>query len=662
MQKRRRNRRAWGVLLVSCALPLLFSACGRWRAGHKGKPWNVLIVTFDTTRADHIGCYGNKRIKTPTLDGLAREGVRFARALTAVPITAPSHTTIMTGRYPIAHGVRDNGLFKLAPSQLTLAEMLKAHGYDTAAAIGGYPLIARFGLNQGFDLYDDHLTGRYEDYRGERVVPKHTLFFDERRAAQVNEAVMPWLKRHAESHDGKPFFVWVHYFDPHQPFDPPPPYNELYADNLYDGEIAYADSRLGFLLNYLKKLGELDRTLVVMVADHGEGLSEHNEVTHAILAYNSTLHVPLIIRPPGDFPFHGTVINHWVGTVDIVPTILDLLGYKIPDTVQGHSLVPLWTKNKQPSRWLSIHYAENLSPRLTHGWGELRVLVEGPMKYIFGPRQELYNIDKDPHELHNLIAERPDVARRMHKDLQGFLRRWSVPGASTTEAMGEDVRRRLESLGYLQGPTPAAGTVIVERLRSDGIPPQERVGDINDLSAAKHLLYQGKGIEALPYTETLLRRDPDSTSYIELNATALLMTGHPEQAWKVAQRAPAGSLSDDLVLHLSESEFDSGDRTGAVEAMKRNLAVRSSAPVAWHLASFYTRLGEREKARNALESALKKDPKFAPARVDLAVWLARSGDDEAAEREFTRALEVGPYYAKAFYNYGAFLLHQTRYA
>ncbi len=652
---------AGAALLCAALLPL--SGCGRSAAGKAaGAHWNVLLVTFDTTRADYIRCYGNQRIQTPTLDGLARDGVRFARALSAAPITAPSHTTILTGRYPIAHGVRDNGLFTLGKDQLTLAEILRAHGYATAAAVGAYPVIARFGLNQGFDLYDDHLTGIYEDYRGQRVMPKERLFFDERRAAQVNEAILPWLKKHAGRPDGKPFFAWVHYFDPHQPFEPPAPYDELYADDLYDGEIAYADSRLGFLLDYLKKQGELDRTLVVMAADHGEGLGEHDEITHAILAYNSTLHVPLIIRPPSEFPYRGTVVSHWVGTVDIVPTILDLLGIEIPDTVQGHSLRPFWTNDGQPSRWSDVHYAENLSPRLTHGWGELRVLVEGSMKYIHGPTPELYDLDTDPDELHDLARERPGEAQRMRAHLEALLKQWSVPGASTTQAVDAEVRHRLESLGYLGGTSATGGEEIVEELRSDGVPPRERVGDLNDLSAAKHLLFEGKGVEALTYTERLLRRDPGNPAYIELDATALLQTGHLDEAWKVARQLPPGdSLSEPLMLSLARAEFDRGGRRKALEALTLYVEKQPSAQSAWYLASFYTRLGEPEPARRELEKALELAPGFAPARVDLAVWYARSGDSPAAEREFLRVLDDAPYYPKGFYNYGTFLLHDGRY-
>ncbi|MEX0914399.1 MAG: sulfatase, partial [Wenzhouxiangellaceae bacterium] len=304
------NRRGTIRALVLAGLAVLLTSCGR------EQPWNVVLVTFDTTRADRIGSYGNARIGTPALDGLAHEGIRFANAVSVAPITAPSHSTILTGLYPTGHGVRDNGLFVLSDDNRTLAEILRERGYATAAAVGAFPVVSRFGFDQGFDLFDDHLTGMYEDYLGERTVPKEQLFFDERRAAQVNEAVIPWLEARGE----EPFFLWLHYFDPHQPFEPPPPYDQLYADDLYNGEIAYADSRLGHMLDQLRRLGKLERTLIVVTADHGEGLGEHNEVTHAVLAYDSTLHVPLIIRPPGLGSGSARVVDDRVGIVDIVPT------------------------------------------------------------------------------------------------------------------------------------------------------------------------------------------------------------------------------------------------------------------------------------------------------------------------------------------------------
>ncbi|MEM6456594.1 MAG: sulfatase, partial [Acidobacteriota bacterium] len=287
--------------------------------------WNVLIVTFDTTRADHLGAYGHRGARTPVVDGLAADGVLFEHTYATVPITLPSHTTIMTGKVPLTHGVRDNGLFTVGAEQETLAEILGARGYRTAAAIGAFPLTAQFGLDQGFELYDDHVSADFEDLYGDRVVPKAELFFDERKAARVNEAALPWLEENADA----PFFLWLHYFDPHYPHDPPPPYDQLFAHEPYDGEIAYADESLGVMLDHLERLGVRDRTLVVFTADHGEGRGEHNESTHSMLVYNSTMRVPLIVAVPGGQPA-GRRVDERVSTVDILPTVLDLLGIAPP--------------------------------------------------------------------------------------------------------------------------------------------------------------------------------------------------------------------------------------------------------------------------------------------------------------------------------------------
>lgn len=644
------------LLLASfVAMAVGMIGCGP-DAQEPDRPWNVLLVTFDTTRADRIGCYGNERIQTPTLDALAASGIRYASNMSAVPITAPSHSTILTGRYPIAHGVRDNGLFVLGDEQLTLAEILRDRGYATAAAVGAFPVTAQFGLNQGFSLFDDHLTGAFEDYLGRRVVAKDRLFFDERRAAQVNEAVMPWIEAHAE----EPFFTWVHYFDPHQPFEPPPPFDQLYADDLYNGEIAYADSRLGLLLEFLDELGVLDRTLVVMTADHGEGRGEHNEETHAVLAYGSTLHVPLIFRPPPGTAPEGVVVEDRVGTVDIVPTILDFLGIEAPDGIQGRSLVPLWDSGNEALEPRQ-QYAENISTRLTHGWAELRVLFEGPYKYIHGPSPQLFDLTTDPHERMDLAAERPDDVARMRSDLQRFLDEKSVSGISTTQTLDDDVRARLEALGYLHSGGESEEQ-IVEQLRDDGISPQERVGDVNDLSAAKHLLFLERYPEALEYTKKLVKNSPDSPLYLELQASTLSALGRLDEAWEVAGRLERqGKISEPLYLRLAVRRFEEGERETTASDLERYLSATPSAQGSWVLASFRDRLGRPDLAMESIRQALELDPELVPARVDLGVHLAQARDPEAAEEEFLRALEDGPYHAKAQYNYGTFLLQSGRY-
>lgn len=640
----------WTLLLASALIMLSVGGCGEQRR------WNVLLVTFDTTRADRIGCYGNERIATPALDGLASQGVRFAKAVSVAPITAPSHSSILTGMYPTAHGFRDNGLFVLRESNLTLAEILAKSGYATAAAVGSFPVVSRFGFDQGFELFDDHLTGMYEDYLGNRTVPKDSLFFDERRAAQVNEAVFPWL----ENRSDEPFFLWVHYFDAHQPFEPPPPYDQIYADDLYNGEIAYADAALGKLLDHMRRLGQLENTLVIMTADHGEGLGEHNEVTHAVLAYDSTLHVPLIIRPPGNGEHSPIVVPDRVSTVDIVPTVLDLLGIKPPEGLHGQSLTTTWRGDRvspdERARYTPLYYAENLSPRLTHGWGELRVLYEGDMKFIHGPRSELYDLDSDPHELRNLVDQRPEEAARMRDLLAQFIKDYSGAEAATTETLDPELIQRLQSLGYLHG-SGGGGETIREVLNTDGIAPQDRVTDLNRMSAAKHLLFQKRPVDALYYTRKLVETGGGSPVYQELHAAALAGAGRLDEAWQIVrERESLGMISEALVLTLAAEQFNQGNHTDARAFLERFAEKSQSAKAYWLQSSLAQQMGDSASSLESLRKALQIDPDFVPARVDLGVHWARIGRLETAEQEFQRAIEQNPYYAKAHYNYGTLLL------
>ena len=644
-------RRRFARASLAIALAALLAGCG----GERERPWNVLLVTFDTTRADRLGVYGNARIETPTVDGLARQGVVFDAAFSVAPITAPSHSSILTGRYPIAHGFRDNGLFVLGDSQLTLPEMLREHGYATAAAVGSYPVTAQFGFDQGFDLFDDKLTGRVEDHLGERVVPKERLFFDERRAAQVNEAILPWIETQATA--GKPFFAWVHYFDPHQPFEPPNPFNQLYADDLYNGEIAYTDQSLGRLLRHLDRLGELDRTLVVMTADHGEGLGEHGELTHAMLAYNSTLRVPLVIRPPAALPMTGERVAERVGSVDIVPTVLALLGLPIPDSVQGRSLLPLL--RGEAGEWRQ-YYAENLSPHLTHGWGKLRVLFDGALKYIHGPRPELYDLEADPDELRNLLQDEPDAGQRMHEELALFLAEFAT-GTSVTKPLDDEAVRRLQSLGYLQSGGANAAT-ISEALEPGGVPPHEHVGLLNDMSAAKHLLFAQRYADAEIYTRKLIAASPDSPSYTEMHLAALTGSSRIDEAWAYlhADRDIAFQPSEPLLIGLALARHRQGHEDEALAALSAFAESACSARAHWTLAGLLAS-GENAEARpDALHRALGCDGRFAPARIDLAVWLSQQARDTEADEAFRQALRDAPYDARAHYNYGTFLVSGER--
>lgn len=646
-----------GTALVAL-VPLM--ACG-------GEPpqRNIVLVTFDTTRADQFSSYGNQAIKTPRVDALAGDGVLFRRAFSAVPVTAPSHSTIITGQYPPAHGVRDNGLFVLTPGQTTLAEILKDQGYATAAAVGAFPLDSQFGLDQGFDLYDDQFTASYEDFRGNRIRAKSGLFFDERKAALVNEPIFQWLdERQLDARQGtggseQPFFIWLHYFDPHHPHEPPSPYDELYGTDLYKGEIAYADESLGAVIDKLQALGVWDDTIMVMTADHGEGLGEHNEETHSTLAYNATIHVPLVMRVPGG-P-RGRAIDARVGTVDIVPTILDFLGIEAPVTVQGRSLRAMIEEETDPSENApsaatdGTLYAETLAPRFSHGLGEIRALFHRQYKYIFGPRPELYDVDADPHELANLIDREPAVTEAMHARLADFLAEHAAQDPASLLEVDAETRARLEALGYIQ--SSGGDATVVEKLDGSGTPPQDRVTDVNDISTAKNFLHRNKPVAAKEVALKLLRRDPDNVYYLQLKASAELQSNQLELGLETMARIreldPRGLPAEGLLLQVVHTLYYQGRGDEAIMLLSDAQKGKPSALGQWHLASLHSLAGRRADEITALEKALELVPTFAPARVDLAAYHAMSGDLPTAQREFERALRDLPYYPKAHYNYAA---------
>ncbi len=341
---------------------------------------NVVVITIDTLRADHLGCYGYKQIHTPNIDALAADGARFERAYTAVPVTLPSHTAIFTGTYPMLSGMHDFAANKLNPTQPTLASVLKEHGYATAAVIGSAVLDSRFGLNRGFDFYYDHFDfSRLEEANLDEM---------ERPGNIVADLALDWLGKNSQ----KKFFLWMHLYDPHFPYRPPEPYSHEYAAQPYDGEIAFADAQLGRLLRFLKEKGLYQNTLIVLSGDHGESLGEHGEKTHGFFIYNATMHVPLIIRLPGKPA--ALVVGDPVSLIDLMPTILAAAGLETPAQVQGRSLLPsLQGKPGEPNRSL---YGETFLPRLHFNWSELRGVENAKYHFIDAPRPELYDLNERP--------------------------------------------------------------------------------------------------------------------------------------------------------------------------------------------------------------------------------------------------------------------------
>lgn len=613
-------------------------------------PVNVVIVTIDTTRADHIGCYGHPRSKTPVIDGLAEEGVLFEKAFTPVPITCPSHSTMMTGKVPFGHGIRDNGLFVLGDDQVTLAEVLKEHGYSCAAAIGAFPLLARFGLDQGFDLYDEQLGEVAEDPFGNRIIKKRSLFFDERKASLVNESVFPWLEENTKD----PFFLWVHYFDPHHPHEPPTPYDHEFADDLYLGEIAYSDECVGVLMQKLKDLGVYDNTLVVVLSDHGEGLWEHNEYTHSLLAYNSTLRVPLVIRDPSGVS--GRRVEQRVGTVDLFPTILERIGIRLPNDLHGSSLLG-FLRGEDEGKARSL-YAETIAPRLSHGLGEIRAYFDGNYKYLHGPIKELYDLENDPGELVNLIESEPGIASEMRTKLEKYLDENAKASVGQKVAIDEETERRLMALGYLG----SSGAVEVgqETLRDDGVAPQERVVDNALLSRAKHYLNLKRPLKARQAVDDLLDRAPDNPAYVSMLAECKRMAGDFEGALQTFERllemenAQAVIKPEKTLLLMSNLHLSLGNVDKALDLISESQEFADTGQSHYLLAMIYQELGKEKERLAELEKAVEFEDIPVSAHRQLGVAKAELGDLDGAEEQFRKALELEPYSSTLHYNLAAF--------
>ncbi len=553
------------------------------------RDFNVVIITTDTTRADHLGCYGNRSIRTPVLDGLAQEGILCSQAITPSPSTLPAHSSLLTGLYPYHHGVRANGTFRLRPEVTTLAERLRDKGYRTGAVISAFVLDSRFGLDQGFDLYHDDLT------KGMKYSPH---MFRERAAELTNEPASQWLRDNA----GKPFFLWVHYFDPHAVYMPPEPFRSEYSDDLYDGEIAYADSQIGALLDQLKQLGVRDNTLVIYASDHGEGLGEHGEQTHSLLIYDSTLHVPLILNAPARLP-RGKVLHHQAGLVDVVPTVLSLLGEEVPEDLDGMNLCERLPERPRPM------LIETIATMTLHGWAPLIGVRNDDYKYILAPTPELYDLRSDPRELENLHNARRDVVGGLANRLAGWL--GGDPYLAARQALDvsnlgldREAMRHLNALGYVA--TDRGDKTNQEELGD----PKEMVYRWESLQNAINLQARGETQAAIPILEESLAEVPGDVFARTVLAGAYRQMGELERA----------------LTHLKR----------AAEDDPNNETVRLS------IAGVHLSLREYEQAEQHVQRALEIEPAAAQAYIVRGQIAQAKGDEEEALRLFQKAIEMDP--------------------
>lgn len=484
-----------------------------WQSGD-ATGLNVLLVTLDTVRADRLGCYGYEQADTPTFDSLAERGVLFDDAVTSVPLTLPSHATILTGLSPRAHGVRENGRYRLSEGHATLAGELRAHGYDTAAFVGCFVLDARFGLDLGFDHYDFEVTPD-----GNRPgMPD----YNERPASAVTDAAIDWFEARDSSGSDAPFFAWVHYFDPHLPYTSPLERRPRFAGRPYDAEIAFADQELGRLLNRLDETGLGRRTVVVLVGDHGEALGEHGEPTHGMLLYEGTMRVPFIVSCDAIFDAGHRVSDRVVGLVDVRPTIEDLLGVASRGPCDGVSLVG---GSSDPERAI---YIETMTPLSLAGWSPLYGLRSHGHKYISAPVPEYYDLEADPAEAVNLHASGGPVLERLEAELSSIMSA-SDASPAATRALSDEEIERLASLGYTQVLAPEDAGPLAD--------PKAMMPVYNDALRAENLYAAGRIEEAAALAAEVLEQCDMCTQAVRVLAFSRLRLGRPDDALDLLRRS-----------------------------------------------------------------------------------------------------------------------------
>jgi choline-sulfatase len=561
----------------------------------KGPP-NVLIITIDTLRADHVGCYGFKLARTANIDALADQGVRCSNAAAVAPITLPSHCSIMTGLYPPAHGVRDNGAYALGDDTVTLADRLRAAGYATTAIVSAVILNRRYNLNQGFDSYDDDLWEEDE--------PKLFMVRD-RKAPKTAAHFAAWLDAWSKEPQRKPFFAWVHFYDPHAPYEPPPR-DRVLSPTAYDGEIAVADRGVGTLISALREKGVLDRTLVVLTADHGESLGEHQEKTHALFIYDATIHVPLIWRLPRVFPAH-TVYDGPVSSVDIVPTVLAVLGLPGGDQTQGLNLLrALQGRTTPPDR---PQYCESLLSEVGFGMAPLYGVRMDGMKWIRAPRPELYDLRRDPKELHNIYAGNFATAMKLDHELDAILEDSKLhQHAAKENPMDRETLQELRSLGYMAGGQ--------ERAAMGGMDPKDGIAIYNQLEDARHLCQNHRWGEADKELREILAKVPTHLTARNILALALVHEGKPEEA--------IAEYRESLKQDPKQSRIYAA--LGSVEMLQ----------------------GDLEGAQRDLERALEITPHFVEAICGLGFVASLRGDEAAAQRWYTKAVAEDPGYPRVY--------------
>jgi arylsulfatase A-like enzyme/Tfp pilus assembly protein PilF len=590
---------------------------------------NILFFTLDTTRADHLGCYGYDRAETPNIDRLAETGILFKNATCQVPLTLPSHSSIFTGTYPFYHGVRDNGGFYLEPDRTTLAEVLKVHGMATSAFVAAFVVDSRWGLDQGIDYYYDNFDfAKYKSISLDSV---------QREGGEVIEAFFEWFEKNYQ----KKFFSWIHLYDPHTPYEPPEPYKTRFSKwnwGLYDGEIAYVDELIGKVLDKLIEKDVLEKTLIVIVGDHGESLGQHKESAHGFFIYNAATSVPLIIHFPSQ-NFRAKKINTRVETVDIMPTLLQILGLRLPSEVQGESLLPLiLDENLKQERFA---YSESYYPRYHYGWSELKSLQNSRYKYIQAPRPELYDIVSDPNELTNIYRQEIRTGKQFEEKLNSLLEKMSAEGIEEKgpQKLDEEAMEKLMALGYVGGFTSQS------KLSETGdLPdPKDKIHLFNKIKMAEGNFAQDKLDGALERITEVIEEDPLIKEARRVRARIFLKLNRIEEAIEECKKAleidPEYEAAIFSLAHAYKRLKKYEEAIAGYERLMQ-LDPRDHKP-AYNLGEIYMKMDDIDKAIFYLQKAIELEPERSSMAHNLlgSAYLEKKMLEQA-EAEFNKALEM----------------------
>lgn len=629
--------------------------------------FNFILITVDTLRADRIHCYGFSRIDTPTIDLFASRGIKFENCIAQTPLTLPSHTSLLTGTLPLFHGVRDNGGFVIPPDFKTLAEVFKEKGYETAAFVGAYVLDSKWGLNQGFDYYFD----RFDLSKFEKI----SLGTVQRPANEVMDEALKWL----EQNKSKKFFTWIHLYDPHTPYEPPPPFDTNYPKNPYLGEIAFADSELGRLWQFLQEANLIEDSFLVFASDHGESLGEHQEATHGFFVYQEALHVPLVFVTPFQ-RFQGLSSSQVVSLVDVMPTMLEMAGFVSPPEVQGTSLLPLFFKPTKESE--SYAYSETFYPRFHYGWSELESFQNKKHKLIIAPDPELYDLAADAAEEKNLASAEKTVLRGLESKAAQFIEKFSRNAHQLDyRKIDEETREKLAALGYI-GSFTDSSKLEGKKLAN----PKEKIAVFNELSRAREIGMGGNAEEAISIIKAIIAEDPEiNDAYFSLGniyfkqgnfkeaisafeqtlerkpddsfaviniANSYQRMGEPDEAERfVIDYLKKGFSDSQLYYLLGTLTYVQKKYDEAIKYYNECLSLNADSAASHNaLSAIYLIKDDLTQAESHINKALAMNPKLSNLQYNRAQLLEKQGKVKEAVEAYRMELEHSPKHFKASFN------------